>query len=183
MFVFGETQAVEDKELDVLFSTPATVAVLPVSWSASLNPRQTAPTKPQANITPKSGPPPQGTPTNRNSKSPIPNKDVKAPSKIEAKSVPTAKTGREGKEILDKPKARNLKIQPNPAEDKNLINYLVFLTSQRPLSEMNEDAIVNDYRNITKAGFPTDFEFNTLYLYEYSKAGDTNPAKIAIPLK
>ena len=51
-------------------------------------------------------------------------------------------------------------------------NYTGFLISQTPVSQIDEEFYFKDLRTIHKPDFLKKFEFNTLYLFDYSGPGD-----------
>jgi hypothetical protein len=62
-------------------------------------------------------------------------------------------------------------------------NFIAFLVSQRPVSEIDEEQYFKDHKAISRDGFPFDLDFNTIYLYQYTGSGDTKPAHKKISVK
>ena len=62
-------------------------------------------------------------------------------------------------------------------------SYYVFLISQVPLSNIDEEAYKKDHRAIKMPDFMSTFAFNTLYFYEYSGSGDNKAVKKEISVR
>lgn len=56
-------------------------------------------------------------------------------------------------------------------------SYIGFLISQSPVNAIDEEAFNKDHRALPKPECLRKYEYNTLYLFEYSGAGDTRPFK------
>lgn len=61
--------------------------------------------------------------------------------------------------------------------------YLGFLISQSSLNRIDEDQFLKDAKAITKPVCLAGFEFNTIYLYDYSGPGDTRAFHKMITIK
>ena len=62
-------------------------------------------------------------------------------------------------------------------------SYLGFLLSQRPLNEINEETYLKDNKTISKPKCLEAYNFNTVYLFDYSGPGDTRPHHKMIAIK
>ena len=65
----------------------------------------------------------------------------------------------------------------------NISTYHIFLISQKPLNNVDEEIFLNDDEIMQEDVLRESIEFNKIFYYEYTNSGDSSPSKKILPVE